>query len=52
MLAFALFGALGWVVTGQLFSLANKLPEYGQNLQTNQISVEALGEGGQELRNR
>jgi predicted PurR-regulated permease PerM len=39
MLAFALFGALGWVVAGQLFSLANKLPEYRQNLQTKIKSV-------------
>ena len=32
VLAFALLGALGWVVAGQLVSLATKLPEYQQNL--------------------
>ena len=39
VLAFALIGALGWVVAGQLFSLANKLPEYRENLQTKIKSV-------------
>jgi hypothetical protein len=30
---------LGWVVAGQLFSLANKLPEYRENLQAKIKSV-------------
>lgn len=46
VLAFALFGALGWVVAGQLFSLADKLPEYQQNLQAKITSVwKPLGKG-------
>ena len=39
VLVFALTGALVWVVAGQLFSLANKLPEYQQNLQRKITSV-------------
>jgi predicted PurR-regulated permease PerM len=46
VLAFALLGALGWVVAGQLLSLATKLPEYQQNLQAKITSVwKPLGRG-------
>ena len=46
VLAFALIGVLGWVVAGQLFSLANKLPEYRENLQAKIESVwKPLGKG-------
>jgi predicted PurR-regulated permease PerM len=39
VLVFALSGVLGWEVAGQLFSLANRLPEYQQNLQAKIASV-------------
>lgn len=46
VLAFVLSGALAWVVAGQLYSLANTLPKYQQNLQAKINSVwKPLGKG-------
>ena len=43
VLAFALLGAVGWLVTNQLLELANGLPNYRQNLITKIHSMRGVG---------
>jgi predicted PurR-regulated permease PerM len=45
VLAFAVLGLLGYVVTGQLMDLAAKLPSYKDNLQAKIVSLRAPSSG-------
>ena len=44
--AFALLGSIGWVVTGQLTSLANELPQHTENLQHKLADLRSISHGG------
>lgn len=45
IIAFALIGLLGWIVTGQLMNLAYQLPSYQQNISQKLKSFDTPGEG-------
>src|SRR5262245_33136588 len=46
ILAFSFLGAVGWVVTRQLTSVANELPTYRQNIRKKIVDVRGVGKGG------
>jgi predicted PurR-regulated permease PerM len=46
VVAFALLGSIGWVVTGQLTSLANELPQHTENLQHKLADLRRMSHGG------
>jgi predicted PurR-regulated permease PerM len=46
VVAFALLGSIGWVVTGQLTSLANELPQHTENLKHKLADLRGMGHGG------
>jgi predicted PurR-regulated permease PerM len=46
VVAFALLGSIGWVVSGQLTSLANDLPHHTENLQHKLTDLRGMGRGG------
>ena len=46
VVAFSLLGGMGWVVTWQLTTLANELPQHKENLQHKVADLRGLGQGG------
>jgi predicted PurR-regulated permease PerM len=46
VVAFALLGSIGWVVTRQLTSLANELPQHTENLKHKLAELRGMGHGG------
>src|SRR5919109_2954465 len=46
VVAFAFLGSIGWVVTGQLTSLANELPQHTENLRHKLADLRGMSRGG------
>jgi len=46
LLASALLGGIGWVVMGQLTTLAHDLPQYERNIKRKIADLRQLGKGG------
>ena len=46
LLAFSFLGAVGWIVTRQLTSVANELPTYRQNIRKKIADIRGAGKGG------
>jgi predicted PurR-regulated permease PerM len=46
ILAFSFLGAVGWMVTRQLTSVANELPTYRQNIRTKIADIRGASKGG------
>src|SRR5262249_47401098 len=46
IVAFSFLGAVGWVVTRQLTSVANDLPTYRQNIRTKIADIRGVSKGG------
>ena len=46
ILAFSFIGAVGWIVTRQLTSVANELPTYRQNIRKKIADIRGAGKGG------
>src|SRR5262245_1535527 len=46
LLAFSFLGAVGWVVTRQLTSVANELPTHRQNIRKKIADIRGAGKGG------
>src|SRR5262245_60871982 len=46
ILAFSFLGAVSWIVTRQLTSVANELPTYRQNIRTKIADIRVAGKGG------
>src|SRR5262245_38926804 len=46
ILAFFFLAGVGWIITGQLTSVANDLPTYRQNIRTKIADIRGVGKGG------
>src|SRR4029434_3149156 len=46
LLAFSFLGAVGWIVTRQLTSVAKALPTYRQNIRKKSADIRGAGKGG------
>lgn len=46
ILAFSFLGAVSWIVTRQLASVANELPTYRQNIRKKIVDIRGAGRGG------